>query len=121
MIDFNHLLEQFPQVNNRGVIQLIPTNLYVDWLNSVSIKDFTFSVSNIEPISFLIEDFDTQKEFDDWLACNYQLLFETRLNYACIDKTKWPENRTFTVFRSWFKVYHSNMILDLVLEPIQIN
>jgi hypothetical protein len=73
MLDFNHLLDQFPQVSNRGVIQLIPTKLYIDWYNYISDNGITHSINNAESISFLIDDFETQKEFDDWLEGNYQL------------------------------------------------
>jgi len=90
MIDYNNLLDQFPQVSNRGVINLVPTKLYVDWYNYVSPSSSKCSATNIEPILFLVDDFETRKEFDDWLACNFQLLFEIRLNYACTDKTKCP-------------------------------
>ena len=121
MIDFNHLLDQFPQVSNRGVIQLIPTKLYVDWFNYVNIDGVNYSNNDLEPISFLIEDFETRKEFDDWLECNYQLLFEIRLNYSCTDKSQWPKTRTFTVFLSWFEIYHSSLILDLKTDIIKIN
>ena len=120
MIDFNHLLDQFPQVSNRGVIQLIPTKLYVDWFNYVNIDGVNYSNNDLEPISFLIEDFETRKEFDYWLEGNYQLLFEIRLNYGCLDKSQWPENRAFAVFKSWFDIIHSDLILDLLTEPIKV-
>lgn len=120
MIDFQNLLDQFPQVSNRGVIHLIPTKLYIDWYNYISDDGITRSINKVESISFLIDDFETQKEFDDWLEANYQLLFEIRLNYACINKSKWPENRTLELLKSWFDVYHSSLILDLRTDSIKI-
>jgi hypothetical protein len=44
MIDFNHLLGQFPQVSNRGAIQLVPTKLFVDWFNYVNIDGITMVI-----------------------------------------------------------------------------
>jgi hypothetical protein len=113
-------LDQYPQVSNRGVIQLVPTKLYVDWFNYVNNYGINYSINDLEPISFLIEDFETRKEFDNWFKCNYQVLFEIRLNYSCTDKSQWPETRTFLVFSSWFEIYHSSMILDLKLDAIQV-
>lgn len=121
MIDKNIELDQFPQISNRGAIQLLPTKLFVEWLNYVTNDGINYSINNLEPISFLIEDFETREEFDDWLECNYQLLFEIRLNYACINQSNWPENRSFSVFKTWFCVFHSSLILDLKLDVIQIN
>ncbi len=112
-------LDQYPQVSNRGVIQLIPTKLYVDWFNYVTNDGVNYSIDKLEPISFLLEDFETRKEFEYWLEGNYELLFEIRLNYACTDKSQWPKNRTLPVFQSWFEVYHSSLIIDLKADSIE--
>jgi hypothetical protein len=121
MIELNYELDMYPMVKNRSVVNIYPTKLYVDWFNYIAKDGIDYSIDNIEPISFLIDDFDTCMEFENWLEYNYQLLFEIRLNYTCTDKTKWPENRTIEVFKSWFEVYHSNLILDLKTDFIQIN
>jgi hypothetical protein len=120
MIEPQYELDMYPMVKNRSVVNIYPTKLYVDWLNYVTNDGIKYSIDKLEPISFLIDDFDTRMEFENWLEYNYHLLFEIRLNYACTDKTKWPENRTFPVFKSWFDINHSNLILDLLDEPIKI-
>jgi hypothetical protein len=120
MTEINLELDQYPQVSNRGVIQLVPTKLYVDWFNYVTNDGVNYTINNLESISFLIKDFETREEFDCWLERNYQLLFEIRLSYSCTDKNQWPENRTLAVFKSWFDIIHSDLILDLLTEPINI-
>lgn len=120
MLNKNIELDKFPQLSNRGIIQVVPNKLFVDCFNYVTNDVINYSIDNLESISFLFDDFDIRKEFVDWLECNFQILFEIQLNYACTDKTKWPENRTFQVFLSWFKIYHSSMILDLMSEPIKV-
>ena len=118
MSDFPCELDLFPQLGNRSVLILTPTKLFVDWMYYI-LDDINYnSINNLETVSFLVKDFDTQDEFSDWLKCNYQILFDIRLNYACLDKTKWPENRTYEVFMSWFDIKQSNLILDLVDESI---
>ena len=119
MIEPQYELDQYPQVCNRGVIQLVPTKLYVDWFSYIRDDGVNYTLNNLESISFLINDFDTRMEFNDWLESNFKLLFDIRLSYSCTDKNQWPENRTFPVFLSWFNIYHSDMILDLVTNPIQ--
>ena len=113
-------IDQYPQLSNRGVIQLVPTKLYVDWFNYVTNNGINYSIDKLESISFLINDFDTRMEFNDWLESNFKLLFNIRLSYSCTDKNQWPENRTLAVFNSWFDIIHSNLILDLLDEPINI-
>ena len=120
MIDYDNLLDQFPQVSNRGVIKLVPTKLFVDWFNYITNDGINYSIDSLESISFLIHDFDTRMEFNIWLESNYQLLFDIRLSYACIDKCQWPENRTYSVFKSWFDIFYCDLILDLLDKPIKV-
>lgn len=120
MIEPQYELDLVPMVMNRSVVNIYPTKLYVDWFNYVTNNGINYSIDNIEPISFLIEDFETREEFNDWLQFNYQVLFEIRLYYSCTDKNQWPENRTLAEFNSWFDIIHSNLILDLLDEPINI-
>ena len=120
MIDLKYELDMYPMVKNRSVVNIYPTKLYVDWFNYVTNNGINYSIDNLEPISFLIHDFDTQMEFSDWLQSNFKLLFDIRLSYSCTDKNQWPENRTLAVFKSWFKIIHSNLILDLLNEPIKM-
>ncbi len=120
MIKFKYELDSYPQVCNRSIVHITPTKLYVDWVNYIRENQSTYTISNLEPISFLIEDFDYQNEFENWLSLNFSIMFEIRLNYSCIDKSIWPEIRTFDVFKEWFEIKHSNLILDLEDEPIKL-
>jgi hypothetical protein len=56
LIDFNNLLDQLPQLSNRGVIHLIPTKLYIDWYHYVSNNRIQHSINSVESISLLIDD-----------------------------------------------------------------
>ncbi len=76
MLDFNHSFYQFPQVSSRLEIQLIPTKLYRDLHNYISENGITPSIYNVESISFLIDDFEIQNEFDDWQEASFQLFFD---------------------------------------------
>lgn len=119
MIDLKYELELVPMVKNRSVINIIPTKIFLDWLNYIRGSDVC-SLNDIEPISFLIMDFDDMIEFEHWLELNYDLIFMIRLNYSCIDKSIWPQVRTLNIFKEWFEVKFSNLILDLEDEPIKI-
>jgi hypothetical protein len=118
MIEHKYELDMYPIVNNRSVVNLFPTKLYLEWLNYVHGSNVGFSLNGLEPITFFIEDFHDKSDFEYWLQTNYQLLFEIRLTYSCIDKSLWPAERTFNTFNSWFQVRYSNMILDLEDESI---
>jgi hypothetical protein len=107
-------------ITNRSIVNLFPTNNFLQWLKYIRESEYKISLSELEPISFMIEDFDSKEEFIDWLKRNFQILFEIRLNYSCIDNTLWPENRTFEVFTEWFEIRFTNLILDLKNNPLEI-
>lgn len=54
------------------------------------------------------------------MANNFHLMFEIRLNYSSVDKSLWPEDRTFYVFKKWFDVRFSNLILDMKTDSIEM-
>ena len=120
MIEHKYELDMYPIVNNRSVVNLFPTKLYLDWLNYIRDSNIGLGLNDLEPISFLIKDFDDKSDFEYWLQTNYQLLFEIRLTYSCIDKSLWPEDRTFYVFKNWFHVRFSNLILDMKTDSIEM-
>lgn len=120
MIEPQYELDMYPMVKNRSVINLYPTKLYVDWLNYIRGSNVCRSLNDIEPISFLIKDFDNKSEFNSWLKTNFHLLFEIRLTYSSIDKSLWPEDRSFGVCNKWFDIGYSNLILDLQDDPIKM-
>lgn len=115
MIELKYELDLLPMVKNRSIVNILPTSKFLHWKNYVGSENVN---CQIESISFLIKDFDYLIDFDEWLIMNYKLMFEIRLNYSCIDKTLWPEVRTLEVFKQWFEIRHSNLILDFEDEPI---
>ena len=80
----------------------------------------SLGLNDLEPISFLIRDFDDKSKFEYWLENNFQLMFDIRLTYSCIDKSLWPEDRSFGVFNKWFDIGYSNLILDLQDDLIKM-
>lgn len=120
MIDLKYELDLVPMLINRSVVTIYSTKNFLDWLNYIRGSDVSLGLNDIEPISFLIVDFDDMIEFEHWLELNYDLIFKIRLSYSCIDKSIWPQVRTLNIFKEWFEVKFSNLILDLEDEPIKI-
>ena len=123
MIEPQYELDMLPMVKNRSLVNLYPTKIYLDWLNFTRDTDVRLGLNDLEPVSFLIKDFESKSEYEYWLENNFHLMFEIRLNYSCVDKSLWPENRSYGIFNKWFDVRYSNLILDLedgsivVLQP----
>lgn len=113
-------LDMYPMIGNRDIILLKPTKLYLDWVNYINDTGKNLSQMDIDTITFLIPNFEKRQDFEDWIEVNYGLIFEIRLNYFCIDRSKWRENRTLSLFKSWFDLSYSNLILDLGHDTISI-
>jgi hypothetical protein len=120
MIKRKYELDTYPMVNNRSMVNIFPTKLYLDWLNYIRDSDVILGLNDLEPISFLIKDFDDKSDFEYWLEINFYLMFEIRLNYSCLDKSLWPEDRNFYVFKKWFDIRFSNLILDMKTDSIEM-
>ena len=48
----------------------------------------------------------------------YSDLFERELSEWYEDKALWPKPRTLKMFKEWFKVEVSTMVVDLVAAPL---
>ena len=79
MIEIKYELDMYPMVKNRSVVNLFPTKLYLDWLNYIRDSNIGLGLNDLDPISFLIKDFDDKSDFEYWLQSNYQLLFEIEI------------------------------------------
>jgi hypothetical protein len=63
MIEPQYELDMYPMVKNRSVVNIYPTKIYLDWLNYIRGSDVSLGLNDIEPISFLIQDFETRNQF----------------------------------------------------------
>lgn len=79
-----------------------------------------YNVKTMQPsVSlFLCED---RKDQEKWLKKNYKRIFEEELQDHTDDRKQWPKKRTYLVFRRWFDVRFSNLVLDdSAGEPIEM-
>lgn len=113
MIEYKHDLDLYPLVTNRSIVNITPKRIFLDWITNINGSDYLDGQNQFESISFLIPDFECKTDFDDWLIMNCKLLFEIRLNYSCIERTFWPEVGTLEVFKDWFEIRFSNLVIDL--------
>jgi hypothetical protein len=94
MKELKYELDMYPMVKNRSIVNIFPTKVYLDWLNYIHGSDVRLGINVLEPISFLVKDFD--------------------------DKSLWPEERTFCIFNKWFEIRFSNLILDMNTDSIEM-
>jgi len=99
---------------NRTAIIVKPIQPFYDWIESIN--EDTPSAQELEPLIYLIdEDID---DFDGWLKKNSEKLFHMALEGWTTNKKKWPQKRSYKMFREWFKVEIATMVYDMECEPV---
>jgi len=101
---------------NRNAILVKAKKPFYDWINYI---DPEFPVEpNEEGTVYLVKEMDSNKKIENWLKKNFGEIFENELNDYHTDENDWPQKRTYKVFKDWFTVEISSMIIDLVDKPV---
>jgi hypothetical protein len=95
---------------DRNAVIINHRKKYLDWADMIS-KDFF--VDEIGTNIYLIDDLE---DCDDWLMENYEEIFEKELDNVVSDRAMWPQNRSYSTFKQWFKVDYSYLVRDMGFE-----
>jgi len=106
---------------NRSAIILTPKQPYVAWASSVFDEPYEDPDESEGPTVFLGPDADTIEEVAEFVEANFDIFFDHWLFEWCTDPTLWPRNRTLAMFREWFTVRISSMVVDTVREPLELD
>jgi len=129
---FKNHSEQYPadktedkilRLINRMAIMVKPRKQFWDWVNSTDPSfpiekremDEHFEQSNV----YLGPEFGDDHEVERYLEQIYEDIFEDQLNGWWTDESGWPQNRTYQMFREWFEVTYSSMVIDLAPGQIK--
>ena len=106
---------------NRSAVILKYKQPFVKWLNEAAPSEedpsITLSEANDDRTVYLVTEEDGEN-LDEWVALNYQALFESELEDWFQDESLWPPKRTKKLFREWFEVACHSVIFDTVGTPI---
>ncbi|MDZ7751939.1 MAG: hypothetical protein U5S82_09800 [Gammaproteobacteria bacterium] len=111
-------------VINRAAIILRYKQPAIAWLNAVEAppdgSELTAADTDHESTLYLIapEDAETWDTVEEWVAINYQTLFEAELEAWYADPALWPHDRGYPVFRDWFDIECHTVLVDTVGTPI---
>lgn len=102
---------------NRNAILVKAKKPFYDWINYID-PEFPV-VDNDEGTVYLIKELDTKDKIERWLKRNYDQLFRNELNDYHTFEQDWPQKRTFRIFKEWFSVEITSMIVDMVDKPLE--
>jgi hypothetical protein len=105
---------------NRTAIIVRYREPFVRWINEADpIPDSSdIAVEQDEQTVYLIHEIEDRSELEEWLAANYEALFETELYGWYTDEALWPKNRTLELFHEWVHVEYHSMVVDVVEGPL---
>lgn len=95
----------------RSAIVIKPRKPFIDWLLKHD-PDMIITEEIKEATIYLLPDYETTKEMENWLKKNFNELFTEQLFQWYIDEGMWPKNRTFKMFSDLFEYSLHTMIFD---------
>jgi len=96
---------------NRGVLIVTPAKPYMDWAAGLDDSGIVPDVEG-EKTVYLVPEFEDD-EAERVLRLVYSEVFERELFGWHTDDAVWPKQRTFAMFRQWFKVEMHSVVEDL--------
>ena len=97
-----------------------PKRRFVEWANSVDHggPKLSFEEARTSPTTYLVESIESMDDVSELIDAYAIELFEEELNNWMSDESTWPKNRTPHVFRDWFDVELSDLVLDTQDGPL---
>lgn len=102
---------------NRNAILVKAKKPFYDWINYVD-PEFPM-VDNDEGTVYLVKEMQTKEKIENWLKRNFDQIFINEMNDYHTLETDWPQKRTYKIFKEWFSVEISSLIVDLQDKPIE--
>jgi hypothetical protein len=108
---------------NRTVVLLIAKQPFLDWLNSTDTEDQALSIDDLRNDNevFLIPQFSDDSDSIKWIEKRWAALFEHMLLGWVEDESLWPQERSLSMFRTWFDIEFHTMAWDLSEEQLFVD
>ena len=105
---------------NRAALIVRPKEPFIQWALSID-NDGIGPEADDEQTVYLIPQFDDQRGFERILKKIWPEIFECELEDWYTDETLWPPNRTYAMFKKWFRVEYHTVIEDLCGLPLEVD
>ncbi len=102
---------------DRSSVSVKPKQVFIDWVRTFSPDESVESISEIAG-AYLVKEMDNDEDVENWLKKNFDKIFTIELEEWCDDKRKWPQHRSYKMFRDWFEIQIHSMVLDLEDYPV---
>ncbi|MCO6476573.1 MAG: hypothetical protein J5I94_08120 [Phaeodactylibacter sp.] len=104
---------------NRNALIIRPTRAMIDWANAVFPEDpidYDEMEQHDEQDIFLLPDFDSIEETEEWVQENCEDFLAHVLEDWCMDKTAWPSPLDWALFQRFFEYSIESSVVDTMDE-----
>ena len=102
---------------NRAALIVRPAAPFLDWMAKLNDSGILPEPDDEQTV-YLIPAVIDNKDIERKLKLVYARVFESELFDWHTDKADWPKNRTFAMFKRWFKIEVHSVVEDLCAGPI---
>jgi len=102
---------------NRAALIVRPAAPYLEWAAGLDDSGLTPDVEGEQTV-YLLPSVEDDDEIEDVLQLVYATVFESELAGWHTFEPDWPKDRTFAMFKRWFKIEVHTIVEDLCADPI---
>jgi len=111
------------EIVNRSAVIVRPKTPYLEWCkqdDAEGLAGGVFEQMCEEPHIYLLPAYEDSESQRDVLKDYWPALFEAMLEGWVTEESLWPQERSLKMFREWFEITMTSMVLDLDLdEPLE--
>ncbi len=104
---------------NRSAISITPKQPYIDWANSFKDGGAGYDPDLLIGTTILMPDDYDEFNYGKFIKKHYKKLFEEQLESWMKNPEMWPNKRSLKIFKEWFEIIPSDMILDFGYDEIE--
>jgi len=105
---------------NRMAVIVAAKPPFLEWLHSVdpTSNDLTLADLNQEPAVYLLPESGSDEEAARHVRRFCKDIFAAELDGWWRQRSDWPKNLNFGLFKEWFDWRYHSMVLDLATGPV---
>ena len=107
---------------NRSDFLLRFRDPYLKWASSIDSMAQSHLQSYKDNVSvYLVREDQTGENESAPLEGYYDEIFKNELETWCPDDSRWPQHRTFKLFKEWFEITAQGIVIDLEDGPLEVD
>ncbi len=100
---------------NRCAIVITPLEPFLNWSSSLFEDALDREILQETRVYLVSEDI---QDLEAWIRKKYSKIFEFELSSWVTNKKKWPQRRSFKMFKEWFRYDVTTTIFDFEKSPV---